>query len=235
MEENFERWRALAVDAITEAPSLGVLFGAAAGACLRQIPEVRIPTTMYHTHGGALDGQVMALRLLASIDRDPRWHPGEVATQRGLGELVMLADGAFVVLGGIDPDLSVVLGEAVTAEGRRTNGASIISVGTSPMTLNMPNPEAVRGLALEVDTESLPIWPAADQTWNGAAMATIIAGHSLAGQRFRAAAQANPERYMEVLESYDDPVVALAAAGLVLAEEVMGSFFLESHQILSNI
>jgi hypothetical protein len=66
-------------------------------------------------------------------------------------------------------------------------------------------------------------------------MATIIAGHSLAGQRFRAAAQANPERYMEVLESYDDPVVALAAAGLVLAEEVMGSFFLESHQILSNI
>jgi hypothetical protein len=66
-------------------------------------------------------------------------------------------------------------------------------------------------------------------------MATIIAGHSLAGPRFRAAAQANPERYLEILEEYADPAVALAAAGLVLAEEVLDSFFIEPHQILSNV
>lgn len=235
MEEHFERWRALAVDAIAEAPSLGALLGAAAGACLRQLPEARIPTTMYHARGGPLDGQVMALRLLASIDRDPRWHPGEVATRQGIGELVMLADGAFIVIGGIDPDISVILGESVSAEGRRTRGASIISVGNAPVMRDMPKPDAMRPLVLEVDAESLPVWPAAGQVWNGAAMATIIAGHSLAGQRFRAAAQANPERYLEILEEYADPAVALAAAGLVLAEEVLGSFFIESHQILSNV
>ncbi len=144
MEEHFERWRALAVDAIAEAPSLGALLGAAAGACLRQLPEARIPTTMYHARGGPLDGQVMALRLLASIDRDPRWHPGEVATRQGIGDLVMLADGTFIVLGGIDPDISVILGESVSAEDRRTRGASIISVGNAPVMRDMPKPDAMR-------------------------------------------------------------------------------------------